>query len=75
MPEALNAPDPFFRGVLYLFLLVLALAVGLFALLRLSRRYRERLLRKPGAPTPAPDIWSMHKVPQDTESQETGDEP
>ena len=46
------ASDPFFRGVLYLILLVLGLAVGLFALLRLSRRYREHLLRKPSALDP-----------------------
>jgi TRAP-type C4-dicarboxylate transport system permease small subunit len=61
--------EQWYRAVIYLVLLVMGLAVCMFALLRLSRRYRERLLRKPDKPTPTPDIWRMHKLPEDEEGQ------
>jgi hypothetical protein len=77
MLAAANAPDPYLRAAFYLFLLVLGLGFCLFVLLRFSRRYRERLLHKPPKPTAVPDIWAMHKVPEDDAADEDkrGQEP
>ena len=74
---AASVSDPYLRAALYLFLLILGLSVCLFVLLRASRRYRERLLHKPTKPTAVPDIWAMHKVPEDDEADEEkrGQEP
>ena len=53
--------------------LVIVLFVSLFALLRLSRNFREQLSRKPSKPTSTADVWSMHvppKTPQETDASD-----
>jgi hypothetical protein len=47
------------------FLLALLFLIGSYVFIRGSRWYRTALSRQPPAPTPTPDIWSMHKVPED----------
>lgn len=70
------ATQPYLRAALYLFLLILGLALCFFALIRLGRRYRERLLHQPDKPTPVQDIWAMHKLPEDDQGEEPrGQEP
>ena len=44
--------------------LIIILFVSLFALVRISRNYRNQLLRKPARPTPTADVWSMHRAPE-----------
>ncbi len=46
-----------------LMLLVLIFAVSVLAFRRWSRHFRRRLLRKPRHPTPASDVWAMHRLP------------
>jgi hypothetical protein len=47
--------------------LVVILVLSVVAFVRISRRYREHVLRSPAAPTPTSDVWQMHKVPDDTD--------
>jgi hypothetical protein len=48
----------------------LLVLIGMFtictvAFLRWSRRFRKYLLARPHPPTPADDVWSMHRLPQE----------
>ena len=64
-----------YAALLYALVLLIIFAFSTYALLRLSRRYKERLQRKPDQPTPAPDVWSMHKTPQQTDPGPSDEEP
>lgn len=56
-----------YTALFYGAILLLALAFACWAILLLSRRYTERLRRKPTQPTSVPDVWSMHKPPDDAD--------
>ena len=68
-----------YAALFYGAILLVVLVFGAYALLRLSRRYGERLRHKPAEPTPASDVWSMHELPDDndarTHDREPDDEP
>jgi len=51
-------------------LLVLVFLAGTYVLVRSSRRFLDRTRRERAAPTPVPDIWSTHKVPEFPEEEE-----
>ena len=48
----------------YLLVFVAVFLFGSYAIMRASRRFRDAMTARPIAPTPTPDIWSMHKLPQ-----------
>ncbi len=51
--------------------LLLVFGLSILAFLRVSRRYREHLLRAPAVPTVTSDVWKMHEVPEmSSESEE-----
>jgi hypothetical protein len=50
-------------------LLLLVLIVGALAIIRFSRRYRSYILRRPHEPTPADDVWLLHQLPEESESE------
>ena len=47
--------------------LTLGFLVVAYLFLGWSRSYRSRLSRPPAAPTPVEDVWSMHRLPDDTQ--------
>jgi hypothetical protein len=49
-------------------LAILILSIGAF--LRISRKHRDNILRKPAKPTPTSDVWSMHKIPDIPKDQD-----
>ncbi len=57
--------------------LLLVLVLSVLAFRRVSRKYRDHILRRPPAPTPTSDVWQMHKVPdwpdQRDETEESRD--
>jgi hypothetical protein len=59
----------------FLVILVGIFSISVFAFLRWSRNFRRSLMRRPHPPTPADDVWAMHKLPPELEepsdSQET----
>lgn len=62
------------QKVLFLLLtLVLAFCVASLAFLRFSRRFRQWLFHKPAPPTPADDVWSMHRLPPELDPGGAGD--
>ena len=61
------SPVGYMKVVLLIVGLFMVFVLGGFILIRGSRRYRERLLRRPPPPTPSVDIWKMHRLPDDTE--------
>ena len=54
--------------LLYGCILIILLFVSLLAFLRISRSYRQHLLKKPSKPTSTTDVWKMHKVPDQPEN-------
>ena len=70
--DALEHSTRLYAALLYGVVVLLVLAFGCWALLRASRRYKERLRRKPAQPTSVPDVWSMHQLP---DSADTDPEP
>ncbi|MHC4674242.1 MAG: hypothetical protein ACYTF1_19425 [Planctomycetota bacterium] len=59
------------RDVLFGLLIIVGIfSIGSLAMIRWSRRFRKRLLRKPSPPTPADDVWSMHRLPNDKKNDE-----
>ncbi len=56
------------RALLALIVLVIIFAFGSLAWIRWSRRFRAWLLREPRPPTPAEDVWAMHRLPEEGES-------
>ena len=78
-PAIRLAPAPAAQKIKYI-LFLLVLLVGIFsvstlAFLRWSRRFRRWLFRQPVPPTPATDVWAMHRPPPETESPEPEQEP
>ncbi len=58
------------RGVLFLSLVLVGIfAVSSLAYLRWSRRFRRLLFHKPAPPTPADDVWRMHRLPDEQEPE------
>ena len=54
------------RDVLVGLLMIVGIfSIGSLAMIRWSRRFRKRLLRKAQPPTPAEDVWAMHRLPND----------
>jgi hypothetical protein len=47
--------------------LILVLVVAAITIVVFSRRYRAYLTRGDHKPTPAEDVWSMHRLPPDEE--------
>ena len=63
------------RDVLFVALvLLIVFVVSTFAFLRWSRHFRRWMLRKPHSPTPASDVWSMHRVPDEADADPDDDE-
>jgi ABC-type Fe3+ transport system permease subunit len=59
-----------------LLVLVGVFAIGTLAFLRWSRRFRSQLFRRPRPPTPAEDVWAMHRLPEElAEEGPTEEEP
>ena len=59
------------RQILFwLLILVGVFSISTFAFLRWSRRFRDRLLRRPRPPTRAEDVWAMHRLPDEPETAE-----
>ncbi len=63
-------------GALSLFVLVgvvllLVFLVGAVVLVWTARRRRAFAGRRRPTPTPAEDVWAMHKLPDDTDRDET----
>jgi len=64
------------QNVLFLLLLlVLMFGVASLAFLRFSRRFRRWLLRRPTPPTPADDVWAMHRLPPELDPMNHGSRP
>ncbi len=53
-------------------LLILVFLLGTYVLVRSSRRFLDSTRRERAAPTPTPDIWSMHKAPEFPEEEGDG---
>ncbi len=54
--------------------LVGVLALSVVAFLRISRRYRDQILRPPARPSQTAGVWEMHQVPDDLDEDGGGDE-
>ncbi|UCD30580.1 MAG: hypothetical protein JSV03_08975 [Planctomycetota bacterium] len=61
LPTAMAIRDILF----WLLMIVFIFSVGTLAMMRWSRRFRRKLLRKPKPPTTVDDVWSMHRLPED----------
>jgi len=65
-PEAkLRVAQILKESLFALLVLVIIFGTGTFAFLRWSRRFRQRLLRRPRPPTPSEDVWAMHRLPDE----------
>ncbi len=56
--------------LLYLLIFVLVFLVATYAILRASRRFRESLAKQKPEHTDAGDVWAMHKVPEELETDD-----
>jgi hypothetical protein len=74
-PDALRHTARLYAALIYLVVLLVIVVFGIWALSRLSRRYRERLRRAGEVPTAVPDVWQMHRLPEGTEPGESEEEP
>ena len=60
------------RDVLVGLLMIVGIfSIGSLAMIRWSRRFRKRLLRKAQPPTPAEDVWAMHRLPNEENKEDT----
>lgn len=65
IPKVADTPR-LLQSMLYvLVLLVLVFAVSVIAFLRWSRHFRQLILRRKAPPTPAEDVWAMHRLPEE----------
>ena len=55
----------------WLLVLIGVFMICTLAFLRWSRRFRKLLLARPRPPTPADDVWSMHRLPEETAETES----
>ena len=53
------------RFLFWLLVLAGIFFIGLLAFLRWSRSYRRWVLHEPASPTPAEDVWAMHRLPDE----------
>ena len=56
--------------LLYLLIFVLVFLLATYALLRASRRFRESLTKQKPEHTDAGDVWAMHKLPEEIETDD-----
>ncbi len=56
--------------LLYLLIFVLVFLLATYAFLRASRRFRESLGKQKPERTDAGDVWAMHKVPEELETDD-----
>lgn len=63
------SPAAYMKVVLLIVGVFMIFVLGGFILVRGSRRYRERLRRRPPPPTPSNDIWKMHRLPDDADPE------
>ncbi len=73
--EALESPIPgdaraLAIFLLYLLIFVLVFLVATYAILRASRRFRKSLAKQKPEHTDASDVWAMHKVPEELETDD-----
>ncbi|MCP4589194.1 MAG: hypothetical protein GY842_00480 [bacterium] len=68
VPDVAEEWGRIYTALLYGLVLAMIIAFTSWAFLRTSRRFKEQLRRKPPTPTPTPDAWSMHTLPDDAES-------
>ena len=54
--------------LLALLIFVLVFLVATYAIVRASRRFRESLAKQKPEHTEAGDVWAMHKVPEELET-------
>ena len=57
-------------GLLLLVVVVLGVTATALALVRWSRRFRARLLRRRRPAPPYDDIWRMHRLPDEPDEQD-----
>ena len=56
--------------LLYLLIFVLVFLLATYAIIRASRRFRESLAKQKHKHTDASDVWAMHKVPEELETDD-----
>ncbi len=56
--------------LLYLLIFVLVFLLATYAFLRASRRFRESLGKQKPERTDAGDVWAMHKVPEELDTDD-----
>ncbi len=56
--------------LLYLLIFVLVFLFATYAILRASRRFRESLAKQKPEHTDAGDVWAMHKLPEELETDD-----
>ncbi len=56
--------------LLYLLIFVLVFLVATYAILRASRRFRESLALRKTEHTDADDVWAMHKLPEELDTDD-----
>ena len=56
--------------LLYLLIFVLVFLLATYAIIRASRRFRESLAKQKPEHTDASDVWAMHKVPKELETDD-----
>ena len=59
--------------LLYLLIFVLVFLLATYAFLRASRRFRKSLAKQKADRTDVGDVWAMHKVPKELETNDDGD--
>ncbi len=68
-----SVPSRIAMGLFWVSLTVLAFLLATYALVRWSRRFRMLIIRGPLRRTATPDVWHMHRVPEDPASSTQGD--
>ena len=56
--------------LLYLLIFVLVFLFATYAILRASRRFRKSLAKQKPEHTDAGDVWAMHKLPKELETDD-----
>ncbi|MFQ5502440.1 MAG: hypothetical protein ACE5EQ_09095 [Phycisphaerae bacterium] len=62
------------RAMVWGGVLVLVFIVGTWAIIVFTRRYLQFLNRESSEPTPVVDVWSMHRLPPETDLESTDDD-
>lgn len=64
------------QAVLFWLLVLIGIfAICTVAFLRWSRSFRKFVLARPRPPTPADDVWSMHRLPEEAIGREPPPDP